>query len=134
MYKWQINPNVPQITALRAVMELLNRSVESDDLDAEKVKSLIGLLLMLTNCFAQLSLLLDKVALFNLDTLPMVDHMLSALLAMGNLTTNTSDQLKACLTSSTQSQWILKNRRDLFHAAVAAQDFIDEGLDYHGVE
>lgn len=133
MHKWETNPNTPELAAMRAVMELLNRSGQAEDSEEEAVRRLIGQMLVLTNCFAQLSLLLDKVALSNSGTQPMEEAMLSVLLETANPITSTCDQLKASLTSSTQSQWILRNRRVLFHGCVAMQDFVDEGLDYHRI-
>jgi len=134
MYKWQINPNIPMVTALRAAMELLNSSEPSADADEETVKRLIGQLLTQTNFFAQLSLLLDKTVLYSLDTPRMVEVLSSALLETANHITSTSGQLRTCLYSSTLSQWISKNRRVLFRVYDAADEFVDEGLNYHKLE
>lgn len=134
MYAWQVNPNTPTLAAMRTARELLARSEVSDDDDAARALQLTGQMLTLLNCFAQLSLSLDNDVQYSLGTPQTAEALLSALLATEIPITSISDQLKALAITSTQSQWILKNRKALFHFAVAAEDFMDEGFDYHEVE
>lgn len=133
MRAWQINPNIPPLAAMRAVIELVKSNDQNAAADVVQVKSQIGKMLTQVTYFMQLSMLLDVGVQSNLATLRMAEVSSSELLETGNHIMSMCDQVRTLIFTSNPSQWILKNSKTIVRGIAAIEDVIDMGLDYHNL-
>jgi hypothetical protein len=118
-------------SAIEIAQMLSQSNAQKGDVTGEMCRQQIGMTLTQLHSVSVLSLLVDAIVLSNLDTPQMVEVSFSALSEMVSLIMSMCDHLRTLIFTSTPSQWISKNRTDVFCFVRFVEVFASECLNYH---